>query len=125
MVDSISWFFAGTRLSARLDLGFKVRVPIYYHTVFPGCSVGSAVVLCGYQGLEIVEAVHYLETVCGNLCRSATGQAMVGCCFQVGDSMSAVLRSDLGPRLLLLTTGGFMPVLTWNMGVGTLDVHLA
>ena len=78
-----------------------------------------------YQGLEIVEAVHYLETVCGNLCRSATGQAMVGCCLQVGDSMSAVLGSDLAPRLLLLTTGGFMPVLTWNMGVGTLDVHLA
>ena len=107
MVDSISWFFAGTRLSARLDLGFKVRVPIYYHTVFSGCSVGSAVVLCGYQGFEIVEAVHCLETVCGSLCGTATGQAMVGCCRQVGDSMSAVLGSDLGPRLLLFTTGGF------------------
>ena len=82
-------------------------MPIYYHTVFSGCSVGSAVVLCGYQGLEIVEAVHCLETVCGNLCGSAIGQAMVSCCPQVGDSMSAVLGSDLGPRLLLFTTGGF------------------
>ena len=106
-MDSTSWFFAGTRLSARLDLGFKVRVPIYYHTVFSGCSVGSAVVLCGYQGLEIVEAVHCLETVCGKLCGSAIGQAMVGCCLQVGDGMSTVLSNDLAPRLLLFTTDNF------------------
>ena len=107
MVDSIFWFFAKTPLCARLDLGFKVRVSIYYHTVFSGCSVGSAVVLCGYQGLENVEAVHCLETVCGNLYASAIGHAMVGCCLQVADGISTVLGRHLAPRLLLFTTDGF------------------
>ena len=55
-----SWFLAGTRLPARLDLGFEVRALIYYHAVFSGCSVGSAVVLCGL-------AIRDLVTVCGNV----------------------------------------------------------
>ena len=76
---------------------------IYYHIVFSGCSVSSAVVFGGYQELESVEAIHCLVIVFGNLCGSEAEQAMVhvGCCLQVWNGISTVLDRGLAPRLLL------------------------
>ena len=107
----MSWFVAGTRLLARLDLVVRVHVSTGGCTGFSGCPVDFVVALCGYQRLVNIGGGRCMAVVQSNLYGSAN-EVRVSCCLQVWSSMSAVLGMDLATRLLLFAKGSSLSRLT-------------